>query len=53
MVKIESPILKAVTMMDDGSKSISISGTDVEVMGGNVEIEFGDMSTETDTPLEV
>ena len=36
-VKIESPILKAVSLMEDGS----------------AELEFGDISTQTDTPLTV
>ena len=52
-VKIESPILKAVSLVDAGHEDVSICGTNVEVSNGQVEIEFGDMSTATDTPLQM
>lgn len=51
-VKLETQILKAVSMMDAGQSSVHICGTNVDVANGQVEIEFGDMSTETDTPEE-
>lgn len=52
IVKFESPILKAVDLVEQGHSDISVVGTNVDVAGGQVEIEFGDMSTETDTPLD-
>ena len=62
-VKLETPILKAVSMVDYGERKmdengnvisgIEIAGTNVDVSNGTVEIEFGNFSTETDTPLDV
>lgn len=51
-VKIESPILKVIDLVDVDSSPVSIAGTNVDVSSGQVEIEFGDLSTETDTPLD-
>ena len=50
-VKFESPILKEVTMNDTDRSSINVCGTDVEIKGEHIEIKFGDISTETDTPV--
>ena len=52
-VKLETPILKAIDFIEDDRSSVRICGTNVDVMNGTVEIEFGDMSSETDTPVEV
>ncbi len=58
-VKIESPILKVVSMMERessdmniGKDVVQISGSGIDVSGGTVEIQFGDISTATDTPLD-
>lgn len=51
-VKIESPILKSVDMRGIQEDRLRITGTNVDVSGGVAVIEFGDMSTETDTPIE-
>ena len=51
-VKFESPILKTVSLIEKDGKNMSICGTNVDINGGQVEIEFGDMSSETDTPLD-
>jgi len=51
-VKVESPILKSVQMIDPEAATVSIAGTNVELSNGQVEIEFGDVSAETDTPLD-
>ena len=51
-VKIEAPILKAVDLIDQEHGTVSVAGTNVDVSRGQVEIEFGDLSTETDTPLD-
>lgn len=53
-VKLETPILKTVDMhfKVGGSDTVCIAGTNVDIMGGQVEIEFGNMSTATDTPVE-
>jgi hypothetical protein len=48
-VKIESPILKTVVTMERDDRQASICGTNVDVSNGQVEIEFGNMSTSTDT----
>lgn len=50
-VKVESPILKTVSMTHRWPSEISICGTNVDVSGGVVDIQFGDTSSETDTPL--
>jgi len=52
MVKIESPILKTVSLIDENHVDLSICGTGIELSDGVAEIGFGDMSTETDTPLD-
>lgn len=52
IVKIESPILKAVNLIDVGHGTVSVTGTNVDVSGGQVEIEFGDLSKEMPTPLD-
>ena len=49
-VKIESPILKSVDMVERGHSDVYIAGTVVEVAEGAAEIEFGEFSAETDTP---
>lgn len=46
-VKVESPILKAVSMVDAGSSKVRVTGTDVDVSNGVAVITFGDASTET------
>ena len=51
-VKVESPILKAVSLIEHGDERVSICGTNVEVSNGLAEIEFGDLSSETDTPKD-
>lgn len=61
-VKFETPILKAVSMvdfhereMDENGNPIggmSIAGTNVDIEGGHIEIEFGNMASETDVPLD-
>ena len=51
-VKIESPILKAVSMVESGHASVNVTGASVDVRNGQIEIEFGDVSTATDTPLD-
>ena len=52
-VKIESPILKSASLFDKEPNDIFICGTNVDVAAGHAEIEFGDMSSETDTPASV
>lgn len=52
MVKMETPILKSVALMEEDFNGKNIAGTVVDVSGGTAEIEFGDISTETDTPLD-
>ena len=61
-VKLETPILKAVSMVDFGAPQmdefgnpiggIRITGTNVDVSGGHVEIEFGNIASETDVPVD-
>lgn len=51
-VKIESPILKTVSLVEIDESDISICGDRVDTSGGVIEIEFGNVSTETDTPLD-
>lgn len=51
MVKIESPILKAIDLLSYESTSVAITGTNVDCINGQIEIEFGDISTETNTPV--
>lgn len=62
IVKFETPILKVVSMVESGEHKmdengnliggVSISGTNVDVANGCIEIEFGNMATETDVPLD-
>ena len=61
-VKYETPILKAVSLIDFGAPDvdengnehgIDVTGTNVSVSNGQVEIQFGNMSAETDTPVVV
>lgn len=49
-VKCETPILKAASLIADDCKTVSITGSNVEIPNGQIEIEFGNMSTSTDTP---
>jgi len=51
-VKLETPILKSVELIYDENKQIGITGTNIEVNDGHIEIEFGNMSTATDTPVD-
>ena len=51
-VKIETPILKAVDLIEEGHTEIRVAGAGVDVCDGMVEIEFGDLSTERDTPKD-
>lgn len=50
-VKFETPILKTVDVHETRGRIVSITGTDVDCVTGQIEIEFGDMSSETDTPV--
>lgn len=61
-VKIESPILKAVSLVDSrfndvdehgNRKCVSITGTNIDVSNGEVILEFGDVSTDSDMPPDV
>lgn len=52
-VKFETPILKAVSVIDESHEPIKVAGTDVDMANGTVELNFGDFSTETDTPLDM
>lgn len=52
VVKIESPILKAVTMVEEDRIGVNVTGASVDVRNGQIEIEFGDVSTASDTPLD-
>lgn len=51
-VKLETPILKEVSLMDEGSAEIKVVDTMVEVPTGDISIEAADLSAETDTPLD-
>ena len=61
-VKFETPILKAVSMVDFGPHEMDengnyeggvlVAGSNVDVRSGIVEIEFGNVATETDVPLD-
>ena len=42
-VKVESPILKTVSLMELGSREIQVTGTNVDVSTGETVIEFGDI----------
>ena len=46
-VKMETPILKVVSMMEEGHKPIDVLGTVVDVRTGEMTFEFGDVSSET------
>lgn len=51
VVKSESPMLKVVSVIDRGTPELlDVSGSMVEKPVEQLEIEFGDMSTETNTP---
>lgn len=61
-IKFETPILKAVSLVDFGAPAVDehgnftdldVAGTGVDVHDGQIEIQFGNMSSETDTPLIV
>jgi hypothetical protein len=39
-------------MIEEGHAVVNVTGTNVDVRNGMVEIEFGDVSSETDTPLD-
>ena len=52
VVKLETPILKVIDFIGDDRSNVRICGTNVDVMDGQIMIEFGNMSTETDTPVE-
>jgi hypothetical protein len=53
VVKAESPMLKVVSVIDRGTPELlDVSGSMVEKPIGQLEIEFGDVSTETDTPKD-
>ncbi len=45
-VKIESPILKVVSMMEDDRQSVNVLGSAVDANNGGFIIEFGDVSAE-------
>lgn len=60
-IKFETPILKRADLNFEGfenkdgiavGKAVRICGTDIDTKSGTIEIEFGDMATETDLPLE-
>lgn len=51
-VKLETPILKAVSAVDVQNTKIDVCGAGIEVNNGSVVIDFGDLSSETDTPFE-
>lgn len=52
MVKFETPILKTVSMIDESSGQVAVTGTNVDVANGHVEIQFGDISAEDPTPFD-
>ena len=52
-VKIETPLLKAVDLIEDGHTEIRVAGAGVDVRDGVVEIEFGNLSTELNTPKDM
>ena len=52
-VKMETPILKVVSMMEEGHPKVSVTGSEVDVQNGTFEIQFGDISAEKDTPKVV
>lgn len=51
-VKFETPILKAVDLVEQGQIGLKVAGADVSVMNGMVEIEFGNISSEKETPVD-
>lgn len=51
-VKMESPKLKSVDVHMESPDEMSVLGSTVKVGGDQVEIEFGNMSSETDTPID-
>ena len=52
MVKFETPILKTISTIDTTSGQVSVTGTNVDIANGHVEIQFGDVSTEDPTPFD-
>jgi hypothetical protein len=48
-VKTETPILKTVDLLDKGGGRASVCGTNIEIFNGQVDIEFGNISSSTDT----
>lgn len=52
VVKYEAPILKSVDMIDRDEGSVSVCGSVVKTSRGETEIEFGDMSSELNTPVD-
>ena len=52
-VKLETPILKAVSFMENEHTTVRVAGSDVDVQNGQIEIEFGNLSTEKDTPKDI
>lgn len=51
-VKFETPILKEINVTDIDRKIINVIGSSVDISGKTIEIEFGDISTSTDTPID-
>lgn len=51
MVKVESPILKSVDVFPMEHRTVAITGTNVDLASGQIEIEFGDMTSETDVSV--
>lgn len=51
LVKFETPILKSVDLLPYEAGQVKITGTDVDCVNGQIDIEFGDMATETDIPV--
>jgi hypothetical protein len=46
MVKVESPILKSVDVFPVENGTVAITGTNVDLADGQIEIEFGDLDSE-------
>lgn len=51
-VKFETPILKDVEVKTLDRENLAITGSNIDANGGSIEIEFGDISTSTDTPID-
>lgn len=52
IVKFETPILKAVSMIPDQPSGIIVSGDYVDTQKNDGEIEFGNMATDPDMPVD-